>query len=782
MPQATLVPVNVFAPNQGSLSPTIGGTSAQVLYNGLQYITQNPFAQDPVRAGSINRLTAANFGFGTTQSYQTEGVAYRNDPQIVLALKNQFNRFRQLGIAPIAASGQFGTPVGNATASTTFGDTQGEALPAVLNEVISVGGTYSFPFATGPTSNPTDPSPGALPRPLGPVLVTDNTGAIIGTDLTTLTAGDLTIFKDKILAASNRTYTTDYVAPALDVPTFSRIVSGTTTTNVGGTGLNVFQQGGTSLSSAMVTGSFSLVSSALNFWNNIVNNGGVTDSAYLNTPVGTHVLNFGAGGLPNLSAYENPDAVNAILQWTAVPVEDAPVDGLVPGTSPGGAVNPSPLFPNAGGAYPNYSRIDVGNAIAAIEGTEALYYLINHGTFDIIDSNHNGLITAQELQNFEDNAAAMGMPEAGAMARLLGGTARIPTDGFQTTAAGESPDQPDVLQRRFNFFDYAVDGQLNGAISIDQYKQLLHNLLPAPDSFVIVDRQRSSGDGYLLQPDKVRNYVSLQRLKPRFVWVPASVTRRFRNVSPSRFGVGRGQLPSAVGPDFTLFGNGGISNASNKGGSGSGSGTNTAQQTPTSGSTGTGTTTGSNPGSNSATSGGSTTGSTTSAPPIVSSSTESQTTPSYGQQAMDNFLQAIQQSVSSSTPSSTASTTSVGTAQPTGSSATPVVTTSSTAANATTASSDAGTPAAKSEGSTTNLNTTTATPIMQTQSQAVRAPQNNQAAVLQRRAQLQNMINQRNELRQARLDRLTQMVKSGQPIPQPKSQGQKIWDRLFGWL
>ena len=114
-----------------------------------------------------------------------------------------------------------------------------------------------------------------------------------------------------------------------------------------------------------------------------------------------------------------------------------------------------------------------------------------------------------------------------------------------------------MLQRRFNFFDYAADGQLNGAVTIAQFRVLAHNLLPAPDAFVVVDRPRSSVNGYLLSPTPDRDYANLQHLKPNYVWVPATTVARYKNVSPARFHVGRGQLPGAVGPVFTLFESGG---------------------------------------------------------------------------------------------------------------------------------------------------------------------------------------------------------------------------------
>src|SRR5208283_5343795 len=114
-------------------------------------------------------------------------------PQIVIALKNQLHRLRKLGIAPIAASGQFGAPLGATSSTTTttattttttagnnsannasLGDDDGMSLPAVLNEVISVTGTYPFPFTESPSTIPTDPPTSVIPQQLGPVLVFGN--------------------------------------------------------------------------------------------------------------------------------------------------------------------------------------------------------------------------------------------------------------------------------------------------------------------------------------------------------------------------------------------------------------------------------------------------------------------------------------------------------------------------------------------------------------------------------------------------------------------------------
>ena len=130
--------------------------------------------------------------------------------------------------------------------------------------------------------------------------------------------------------------------------------------------------------------------------------------------------------------------MNSILEWTAVPVEDTP--NLTE------TINPPPLFGLE--SFRNYARVDVGNAIAAIEGTVAIDYLFKGGYFDTIDQNKDGVITASEIQTFVDRSATIGLPEAGAMARLLGGIDTTERFAFQPTAYGEFPDQPDVLQRQ----------------------------------------------------------------------------------------------------------------------------------------------------------------------------------------------------------------------------------------------------------------------------------------------------------------------------------------------
>jgi hypothetical protein len=548
VPQATLQPVGVFTPNQDN-GPGAGvaSSSTQAVYNGMQFINQNPFVKDPIRPNKADRLVATAIGFGTDTTYDTEASAFKRYPQVVLTLKAQMSRMRRMGIQPIAAAGQLGTPDGG-TAVADQGDLQGMGLPGVLNEVISVSGTYPFPYIPGPRNGPNDPSPGVAPRPILPNIVSNtNTAAGSGSELNltgsnnldTVVLGDILIFKDKLLASSNRSFTTDFVAPAIDVPTFRRTFIGDDNS------FNVFRESGTTLSAGLVTGSYAVVSSALDYWIRMAQApDGATVDAYLTQPVGQRSLVFGTRGLLDLSLYAQPDGVNSILQWTAVPAADAP-NTLDTTNQP---------FLLGGTQYRNYSRVDIGNAVAAIEGAVALDYLFKKGGFDLIDGNKDGLVTAQELQVFVDNAATMGVPEMGAMARLLGGTARIAGEAF--TITGETPDPVNVLQRRYNFFDYAANGELKGVVSIDQYRMLAHRLLPSPDAYTVTDRQRASNTGWLVDPRPIRNTSDLQRLKPTYVWVPPAVAKRFESISPTRFHIGRNVLPVNVPPYYTLFDSG----------------------------------------------------------------------------------------------------------------------------------------------------------------------------------------------------------------------------------
>ena len=339
----------------------------------------------------------------------------------------------------------------------------------------------------------------------------------------------------------------------MNVPTFRRTFSTTNSLTTGSAPAvngdpldhNAFNVVGTSMSAAIVTGSFALVSSALTYWTNLATSNGYTADAYLTTPVGVDSLNFGKHAFLNLSAWNTPSGINGILAWTAVPSVDA---------NDAGSTSTPPNLPGST-AYRSYATVNVANAVAAIEGSEAIHYLQAHHDFQIMDVNHDGTITAQELQNFVNNAGAMGLPEAGAMAALLGGTATYSAvePGLNNEVFDENPDDPAAEQRRFNFFDYAANGRLTGAVSIRQFRMLARILLPSPDAYDITDRQRASANGFLLDPTAQRNFVALQRTLPKFQWVPVSAVKKYRSISPSRFKVGRGLPPGTYLPLYTLF-------------------------------------------------------------------------------------------------------------------------------------------------------------------------------------------------------------------------------------
>ncbi len=654
VPQATIDPIDIFNPFAGAGSVSLtgsastgtggtggtggagggaggaGGTStivsndngadATTLYDGLQYLVQHPFVNDPIRPGQVDRVIAAVYAFGTPFTFQSEAQAYKQFPQVVIALKNQYHKLRKEGIANIAATGEFGAPlgagastssgatggVGGTTGATTtntlaannaqnsrVGDVQGISLPAVINEVISVTGVYSFPFINTPSTSPIDTPSGVIPQPAGPILLfgnnltitsgsgssggtggTGNTGTNATSNVQLLASGDINIWADRIPGAVNRSVGTDFAAPAFNVPTFARpfaptLTNSATTGGTGGTGGGAggtggtggtgtgtttgvisnpltFNQVGTSMSAAITTGAYALVSSALNYWTGLAHSpNGYTADAYLNTPVGTNSLTFGRHAFKNLSAWNTPDGINGILAWTAVPATDVNDQNTIstPFQLPGST------------AYPSYARISVSNAIAAVEGTQAINYLTRHHDWGYIDTSHTGFITAQELTTFVDNAASMGLPEAGAMAALLGGTATYgPVEaGVNNTVYNENPDQPAAEQRRFNFFNYAAYGQLTGAISINAYKMLGRTLLPSPDAYTIIDRQRASANGFLLAPTTPRNFTGLARLSPSFMWVPRTAIARYRNITPAQFTVGQNQKTGTYLPIFTLF-------------------------------------------------------------------------------------------------------------------------------------------------------------------------------------------------------------------------------------
>ena len=91
---------------------------------------------------------------------------------------------------------------------------------------------------------------------------------------------------------------------------------------------------------------------------------------------------------------------------------------------------------------------------------------------------------------------------------------------------------------------------------------LARTLLPQPDQYTIIDRQRASANGFLVDPTAVRNTVALQHLLPSYVWVPKTAKAswksiaRYRNMSPLKLGIDRNVQPGSTFPLYTLFRNG----------------------------------------------------------------------------------------------------------------------------------------------------------------------------------------------------------------------------------
>ena len=93
-------------------------TTAQTRLPGHSVRRQAPVRQRPGPSRQVrprDRLDVSPSG--RPETFATEAQAFKSYPQIVIALKNQLHRFRKLGIAPIAAAGQFGAPLGAGSAT-----------------------------------------------------------------------------------------------------------------------------------------------------------------------------------------------------------------------------------------------------------------------------------------------------------------------------------------------------------------------------------------------------------------------------------------------------------------------------------------------------------------------------------------------------------------------------------------------------------------------------------------------------------------------------------------
>ena len=300
------------------------------------------------------------------------------------------------------------------------------------------------------------------------------------------------------------------------------------------------------MSAAIVTGSYALISSALNYWTTLAQSNGYTADAYLNTPVGTDSLNFGKHAFKNLSAWNTPDGINGILAWTAVPATDAN-DGSTVSTPP---------------TAPRQHRVPVVRPRLRGQRRRGDRGLRCHQlprpsttTGSYIDTNHDGLITAQELTTSSSTPPPWACPKP--VPWPPSWAARRPTGrsrpGINNEVFNENPDHPAAEQRRFNFFDYAADGQLNGSITINEFKMLGRTLLPSPDAYTIIDRQRPRPTASCWRPPRPATSSRCSTSHPASSGYPS---RRSPSIATSR----PTSSPSAADekggtylPVFTLF-------------------------------------------------------------------------------------------------------------------------------------------------------------------------------------------------------------------------------------
>ena len=229
-----------------------------------------------------------------------------------------------------------------------------------------------------------------------------------------------------------------------------------------------FSQVGTSMSAAIVTGAYSMTASALNYWISLYQAGGVTSDAYLTTPVGVDSLDFGAGGIKNLTAYNTPDGINGILAYTAVPATDTNDAGslstpqVVSGTTRLAVVRP--------GLDQQCHCLDRGHGRHQLPAQEQRFPVDRHQR----RWNHHGPGVAKLHGHRRVEGAGRGWCHG----RLCLAGLRPPRSraGDEQRRLQREPRSAGALQRRFNYFDYIANGQLKGGIS--------HQLVPHAGEYV----------------------------------------------------------------------------------------------------------------------------------------------------------------------------------------------------------------------------------------------------------------------------------------------------------
>ncbi len=516
-PEAVIVPVNVLG----------FGFTAQDLYTAVKWVRQNPFADDP-RTPKRERypIVAANMSLGIRfpddpdNNVDSDRHAVQVNKSEAIPLKFEFRRFykaSRYGIVPVGAAGNEGQ---------FFNGMDGSIIPAVLNEVVEVIAAYPY----GPVP------PGEAPP--------------ITSDLTLrcqLEPGDNIAFPGKITAFSSRNVVSDYAAPGTCVSTFglsSLGLEGPDVVDTNSMAPILPDFNGTSAAAPVTAGSFVLGYDVLDLWYKVRRKGGrirPNDPAlkklhqYLvrdlsGVPSPNMVLRIPRSAIPNFGAYLNPDGVNSIFQWTAVPREDVNIGETYdfPTGTDDDVKQERLLFSDR---YRTYSHINIANFVAAVEGSIALrYFRLNPQYWRALAraAGTPGIITVQDIDRFVANPAID--PTARAMARLLGGGDRL------------------ARINRLRFLDLVADERPDNYIGVRQLNRLIRRLLPGPNSFPIQNRWKAARKGYALDSQAMRNYRDLIYLsREHMLWT--KLPPEFANKSPRAFSSGaRGRSPLMLLP------------------------------------------------------------------------------------------------------------------------------------------------------------------------------------------------------------------------------------------
>ena len=374
-------------------------------------------------------------GFGTIETFDSEGSAFRQHKQIVIAFKNQLKRFRKPGHhagrrrRPVRAPPDAGATPGRTTAGTTPRIRTSATSTASPCRRSSTRSSRSrarsrSPTAGTPTTSPTDPRTGVIPRPVGPVAPLRAARPIGGTirpspTWSTLTAGNTPALHRPDPGRGEPQHHHRLRRPGArhpHVPAQVRPVADETPrTSARSTSTqHRLQRRGAPRCRRGSSPGRSPWSPRRSTTGPTSTDTGVTVDAYLTQPVGARTLNFGHEDAEEpLGRTPTPTASTGILA-----VDRRPGHRRQRRPERGRAADAVPAAPSTASTPGSTSATPSPPSRAR----SRIQYLLDHGTFDVIDANNNGLITAPEIQTFVDTSATIGLPEAGAMARLLGGT------------------------------------------------------------------------------------------------------------------------------------------------------------------------------------------------------------------------------------------------------------------------------------------------------------------------------------------------------------------------